>query len=533
MAIHARRNALLFFTSLSLSLSACMPSLARAEIVIVHSNDVLGEIEPCGCRSNPLGGMARKANLLAGIEKKDAVIQLDAGDLLFPSDSLPPMLEKQSERQAEYLLKAMDQLHHDAGVPGEKDFALGWKTFEKLRAHTKVKFLAANLSLAKGGKAFEPYAIFKRKDDQGKTVRVAVIGLVGDDLQWPKALKVSPPIEAAKKQIAALRGKADFIVALTHEGLDADKELATAVPGIDIIIGGHTQSFLQQSLKVNGAQIYQSSFRNQYIGIIPLTHPIDFKDYQLIGLDPAYDSPEGKPGTMDLLVKKFKTDVAKLNLDDSAATEAQLEKSGLNKAPKFQTWPRCAECHLEQYDFWRKTPHARALDPLVRADQSANKECLSCHTVGLGDPSGLIDIAKLAEVRDEKGVHTLPVPQLNLFLKAMAEAKDLETPISLTPEDKPVPLQQVLNRLDHAWTPVQCENCHTGAQDHPFTPGLSKQVAVTRCVQCHTPERAPAWYLKDGKLNEAFATEKIKAMSCPANKDSGPSPAPVPSSAGP
>jgi hypothetical protein len=489
---------------------------ARADVLVVHTNDVLGEIEPCGCRSNPLGGMARKANLLKKLSEKNELIQLDAGDLLFPSDSLPPMLEKQSKLQAQYLLKSMDELHHDAVVPGEKDFALGWKVFEELRKATKIKFLAANLTRANGKQAFKPYEIFSKKDSGGKIVRVAVIGLVGETLHWPKQLKATPALAAAKKWVKRIQDaqKADVIIALTHQGLEADQALAQAVPALQIIIGGHTQSFLQDPPLVNATRIYQSSFRNQYVGVLPIAMPFSGKDYQLIGLDPAYDSPEGKPSATDTLVKEFKKSIAELNLAEAAQNDLSAEKAHA-KAPRFQTWPRCAECHTEQFDFWRKTNHARALEPLVKADQSANKECLSCHTVGLGDPQGLTNIAKLAEYRDQEGVKTLAVPELNLFLKAMAEAKTLDTPVSLTPLDHPMPLQQVINRLDHAWTPVQCENCHLGAQDHPFS-GTIPKVATQTCLQCHTAERAPAWYLKDGKLNEVLVEKKKALISCPA-----------------
>src|SRR4051812_1414818 len=69
---------------------------------LIYSNDVLGEVEPCGCRTNPTGGMARKANFLETLKAKPETgefLQLDAGDLLFPTDTIPDALVKQSELQ--------------------------------------------------------------------------------------------------------------------------------------------------------------------------------------------------------------------------------------------------------------------------------------------------------------------------------------------------------------------------------------------------------------------------------------------------
>ncbi len=149
-------------------------------ITLIHTNDVLGDIEPCGCRHNPQGGMARKYNLLTRTRAKDPfVIQVDAGDLLFSTDQIPEMLQEQSELQARYLLESMDLTQHDVVVPGEKDFALGLSTFQKLIKKTKIHFLAANLKKKNGKNILDSHVILTGKDSQGKTVRVGVFGLVG------------------------------------------------------------------------------------------------------------------------------------------------------------------------------------------------------------------------------------------------------------------------------------------------------------------------------------------------------------------
>src|SRR5262249_49529813 len=159
-------------------------------------------------------------------------------------------------------------------------------------------------------------------------------------------------------------------------------ELAKKVPGIDLVIGGHTQSFFQTPVKAGPATIYQSSFRNQYVGVIQL--PPQDSSYKLIGLDAGYDSAVQAPGAMDDLVKEFKTSSAELN--SRGEVFSRVNKGEPAHVAKYQTFARCAECHLKQFDFWRKTAHANALSPLMDKDQFLNKECLTCHTVGLGDP---------------------------------------------------------------------------------------------------------------------------------------------------
>jgi 5'-nucleotidase len=510
-------------------LLSLMASTSHA-VTIVHSNDVLGEIEPCGCRTNPLGGYARKAGLLKSLADHE-LVQLDAGDLLFPSNSLPEVLKKQSYLQAEWVLKILDQFHHDAVVPGEKDFALGIDGFLKLIHGSQVHFIAANLEHQTGRLLLEPYLILKRKKPDGKTIKIAVLGLVGSDLDWPSGLKASDPIAAARKEVPSLRKKADYVIALTHEGYDADKKLAQSVPGIDMIIGGHTQSFIQNPTRTKspgnsaGTMIYQSSFRNQYVGLIDLGSFPAEDSYRLVGLDAAFDSPPDMPGPVDKSVTEFKLAIAKFNSLDDAD---QSSKSGDSKT-QYQTFPRCAECHLKQFDFWRKTPHAIALAPLVKAGQDKNKECLLCHTVGLGDPHGFNNVNEMVEVRKkDDSSEFIPNDRFVDYLASLHDGKNLDSPArgissdtkSGTDKDTALSINRSLGLIKHAWTPVQCENCHGPGGDHPMgsAVGTSKTVENTVCLSCHTQTRAPEWYLKDGTPD----LEKIKAkhaqIACPAGE---------------
>ncbi len=482
---------------------------------LIHTNDILGELEPCGCRSNPLGGMARMENLLKD-QKDRSLLVLDAGDLLFPTNTIPPLLKDQSRVQAMDLIEAMNRVHEDAIVPGEKDFALGVKTFEGLKKKSRAKFLAANLTKKNDSLLLAPDAVFERKN-KGKRIKIAVFGLVGkaDDLPWPKGLKVLSPIETAKREVKKLRPQADLVIALTHEGYEEDRRLAKRVHGIDIIVGGHSQSFLQTPIHVGSTLILQSSFRNQYVGILPLENPLQADDYQLVGLDAGYDSPSGHPSGMDKLVSKFKASVAELNTRLDAKEEALPEATSAGAAAKYQTFPRCAECHLKQFDFWRKTPHALALVALAKKDQAQNKECLSCHSVGLGDPQGFHDINRIAEFQHGGKPAALPFKTFAEYLSRVHEASSLDEKVRVSPELDKVSVRDSTSQLVQAWAPVQCENCHGPGHDHPFSVGYKKTVDTALCLSCHNQERAPDWYTHSGKPD----WEKIKAkrmlMSCP------------------
>jgi hypothetical protein len=498
------------------ALAAAFAPRHACALKLVYSNDVLGEVEPCGCRTNPYGGMVRKARLIETLAP-EPLLQLDAGDLLFATDVVPELLKKQAEIQAGYVLKAMDMLHHDAVVPGEKDFALGIKTFDQLRKGSKTRFLAANLVRSNGSNYLPDSHIFTRKGSDGKDLRIAVIGLGDPSLAWPKGLKALSPIEVAREEIPKLRKKADLVIALTHEGFEKDIALAKAVKGIDVIVGGHSQSFLQNPPQINGTWIYQSSFRNQYIGLVSLAKPFKPGDHRLVGLDPGYDPPDVHTpllSEMRKLVEDFKTDVARANSQAEQATLSRAEPVG--DFAKYETFPRCAECHWKQFDFWRSTPHARALTPLVEKHQLRNKECLTCHTVGLGDPQGWSSLEDMARLKAETGKGASISPeQLAAFLQSVHDASNLKTEVRLTPATPQLPVHRAIASLGMSYAPVQCENCHGAGMDHPFSNTSMGKVPQDTCLKCHTAERAPEWYT-GGKPDWTRIDEKRKQITCPA-----------------
>lgn len=456
---------------------------SRPGLKIAYTANVSGEIEPCGCRSYPSGGIHRKATLFAreGVVPGGPFIILDAGDLFYASTPTPPFREAQWNAQAETVLESYNRAGTDAATPGEIDFASGIAQFDALRGKAKFPFLAANLR--KDGKPYlAPSVILTR---QGH--RIAVIGLVDETLRYPSELQAISHQEEARRLVPELRRHADYVVALTHLGLEKDKALAEAVPGIDVIVGGHSQSYLQTPIVVGSTQILQTSFRNQHVGIYAEG------TNRLIQLDDAYE-PKGSEATFEKkLLATAKARIADLNKKADDALFSVVEAANvLPPSTAYQTFVKCAECHDAQYKFYRKTAHAGAYKTLAAKKQNHNKDCLQCHTLGMGEPSGWTRVERL--VLDARGNPVDP--------KAFAAKLPSMNSTDLT-------------RYRKAYINVQCEHCHGPGGDHPFGSNSLKAVATTRCLQCHTEAQAPAWY-KDGKPNDAVIQLKKRQISCPA-----------------
>jgi 2',3'-cyclic-nucleotide 2'-phosphodiesterase (5'-nucleotidase family) len=102
--------------------------------------------------------------------------------------------------------------------------------------------------------------------------RVAVFGLTVPMFtrkMWSQALcdyLFEDPLETARALVPRLRGEADVVVALTHIGLQRDQALAAQVPGIDLIIGGHTHADLEAPVVVDGVPILHTTAYAFYAG---------------------------------------------------------------------------------------------------------------------------------------------------------------------------------------------------------------------------------------------------------------------------
>jgi 2',3'-cyclic-nucleotide 2'-phosphodiesterase (5'-nucleotidase family) len=276
---------------------------------ILYSGDVLGEVEPCGCRVNPAGGVLRRSGLLAKLtkEKKGPFLQVDAGDFLFESKDFPETLTEKWKIRARALVRAHDRMGLEVLVPGEKDFALGLPAFRDLLDKTKVKVLAANLRVD-GKPVFPGSAIFEKKTATGKTVRIGVIGIVGDTVAYPSPLVTEPGLAAFEREKAALAGKTDLLVVVSHSGMEADLELAKKTKGISLIVGAHTQSFTQDPVVENGVPIVQASYRGQHVGVVPLETVAKPETFSLVELDDAYE--KGADPNMAKIVSALKKDIA-------------------------------------------------------------------------------------------------------------------------------------------------------------------------------------------------------------------------------
>ncbi|MEW6055401.1 MAG: multiheme c-type cytochrome [Bdellovibrionota bacterium] len=450
-------------------------------VSIIYSANLDGEIEPCGCRDNPTGGIHRRWNLIEQKASKDK-LHIDSGDLFYKSTPVPTFLKSQWNYQAEVLVRAYNEMKVDAMAPGELDFAAGLAQFEELKKKAKFKIVSSNLFRTGTQTSFlEPYVIVTKK---GK--KIGLFGLYDETLPLPQGLEATDHLEAAKNSVHELRSKVDVLIALTHLGHDKDLQLAKQFPEIDAIFGGHSRNLLFTPARVEKTMILQPSFRGQHIGLYQNAKNT------LYQMDARFDSRADDQNPIDLLLAEAKKKIGQLNRETEMLLLSEANVNAAKKIQNFQTFVNCAQCHAVQQKFHAKTPHFQAYETLIKAKQEANLDCLQCHTVGMQKPGGWKHVSKLVVSSSGKTVDAAS------FSKSAPK---------MTPDS--------MRKISKAFINVQCESCHGAAGEHPFSGEYNKKVSTATCLQCHTQERAPGWY-KDGKPQQALIEAKLKNMTCPA-----------------
>lgn len=489
---------------------------SASSFAVYYNNDNVGYLDPCGCRVSPIGSMHRRWNAMAARRPEERVF-VDSGNTFFKSLNPPEHLREQWQEQALGVVEAYNLLRADALTPGESDFALGTAKLLELRAKAKFDFLSANIVKRENGALLFP----PRKIVQRAGKKIGVFGLYSPALALPAELTAKPVNAAAAEQVAQLKREgAELIIALSHQGFEADKTLAAAVPGIDLIVGAYSQSLLQDPVEVGNTSIVQLSSQGQMLGYVEYaSREGRLKPVRQVVAELGADfdsSPDPKlANPMKNLVAVTNLRIAEANrrLDEKlwAAHEAQ----GVSGPETFLS---CRECHTTQAKFQEGQLHAAAFLTLAAKGQENNKECLKCHSVGMGESGGFAGLKQAIQKAEGAPLDHKKILAAAGLAKIAAEGRDYRAnPSQVRPEVARWIEALKRSGAKKAFVGVQCENCHGTLAGHPFgdLDARHKKPAAQLCVQCHTQSQMPAWYTPDGALKANAVEAAMKTVACP------------------
>jgi 5'-nucleotidase / UDP-sugar diphosphatase len=270
------------------------PTLAQqVSLTILHTNDTHGHLLPFDYPSiasqgsdiaalktrHDIGGIARRATLVKRLKTEieaagSSVWLVDAGDF-----SEGTLFSTEYHGQAD--VEAMNAAGYNFSILGNHEFIYSLANLKKLLGLFNYPTLCANVTETATGLPLTQPSLTR----QLGPLKIGIFGLVTaevkDYLAAKDGLSVASEIETARNMVKTLRPEADIVIAITHIGETDDLKIAAAVPEIDVIVGAHSHTRLEngdfvwhsdelKAQSVNGTIIVQDHQRGAELGRLDL-----------------------------------------------------------------------------------------------------------------------------------------------------------------------------------------------------------------------------------------------------------------------
>ncbi len=259
-------------SALPMCIAESCAASSELKVTILHMNDPHAHYDPYRISKDgdPIGGFAKAKTIMDGVEASNRThgkdtLKLMAGDLLMGT-------LYSTAFKGDVGVRLMNDMGFDAMAVGNHEFDYGNENLLRIRKMMNFPLLSANIRTAEGKHPF-PRVITKTLPVSGALV--VIFGLTTDQTPTStlpdnvKGLRFDDPIETAK-QILKPFDEADFIIALTHIGLEEDERLAAACPKIDVIIGGHSHTYVDPPRKVGSTIVCQAGAYARCVGRLDL-----------------------------------------------------------------------------------------------------------------------------------------------------------------------------------------------------------------------------------------------------------------------
>jgi 5'-nucleotidase / UDP-sugar diphosphatase len=271
------RNRIVTFTAaaaLAISLvflASCSTAPRGHELTIVGMGDIHGQLDSYASMADAdgdgvqeavsTGGISRIATLIRGVEDENP----GTVAVVFSGDALSDLYFHAFKGRAIYGL--MSESGYEISVFGNHEFDKGPQELAASLISADFECICSDLAV-EDTPLDGLCAPFLIKNYDG--LRVGYFSLITEGLPYLTSagavVMTGGNVETARRAVQELRDRgAQVIVALTHIGLDKDEELASQVPGIDVIFGGHSHSYVDEPVRVGDTFIVAGGERGTHV----------------------------------------------------------------------------------------------------------------------------------------------------------------------------------------------------------------------------------------------------------------------------
>ena len=285
------------------------------QFTILHSNDMHGDFlaEISGQEGDLIGGLALLSGYINKVrEEEENVLYVISGDMVQGS-----LID--SEYKGISTIEIMNYLAPDVVALGNHEFDYGLPHLLFLEKMANFPIVNANLYIKQYNKRLmQPYLILRKAGFDIMFTGI-ITEKVMDSIKQDELIGSFVSLEDASREVGKITNAyknddIDLTILLTHIGFESDIELATLLKpewGIDMIIGGHSHTILEQPYEQDGILITQAGVGTNQIGRFDITVDddtnsiIDYK-WQLIPINDDLAEPDTK---LQEYINSFKDEV--------------------------------------------------------------------------------------------------------------------------------------------------------------------------------------------------------------------------------
>ncbi len=264
----------------------CAAPVSALELTVFHTNDVHGFIMARPAKQAASLDAGDTGDLIGGSAVLGAYLKTQKGPrLLLDAGDWAQGTPEGTTSKGALTMDIMSALGYDAAEVGNHDFDWGLDNLKSVVARAKMPILGANVYDEKAGRRAGFLTPWIVKEVAG--VKVGIFGLLTTEMPHLEVhanyagLSFRDEAAEARDAVKALQEQgATVIIAVTHVGFREkemapffdDKALAAAVPGIDLIVGGHTHTYLKEPYRdpKNGTLVVQAGHALTRVGRVTL-----------------------------------------------------------------------------------------------------------------------------------------------------------------------------------------------------------------------------------------------------------------------
>lgn len=351
---------------------------------LILTGEQHGYIEPCGCTENQSGGVSRRGDLIRQLTELGwKTAGLDLGGLV-KRDRL------QSQLKFRTMLAALKDLNYKAISLGPEEVKLGADyLLSQNPPDNPIGFVCANVTFYETPDLGTP--VRTRVFEHGG-LKFGVTGILGASLR-PELRQVDDvtfedPAKVLPKMLEALDAEQpDLRVLLSHGSMDEAKALAKESSAFDLVLTtGGAEDPDGRPERVGDTVLLNVGRKGKHAGVLAVYPDGSPKfRFELVQLD------RNRFGDTPKMIEHMRYYQDQLKEQEIAIQESPV---GHPSGATFVGSAACADCHEEEYEIWKKSPHAEAfasLDPANKRHGSErlkgvprmfDPECVCCHVTG-------------------------------------------------------------------------------------------------------------------------------------------------------